>query len=210
MTYYESGIKLLETLSELESDLKYNYEHGDISQQALANIAGLQCDLFGSYIILLGADEKGPIVGRSVVLRSILENQGIIHHIKGDSTRAKAYLDHVEKIQLQTKNHVNGIETLHKDFVWSTSTIQHRVSLVGDSASRLYDTLSNFSHGNNVQHFLDTKVLTDSYIKAIDSYFVGLLIDFLAEIAIDLNMDHLKRKRVFDATHEVGSGILTQ
>jgi hypothetical protein len=59
--------------------------------------------------------------------------------------------------------------------------------------------LSNFSHGNNIQYFLNTKILTDGYIKAIDSYYIGLFIGFLAELGIGLVMPDSKRKLVFDA-----------
>jgi hypothetical protein len=197
--YYKAGVILLTALSQLEDDIKHNYENGDIHQRALANIAGLQSDLFSSYIVLLREDEKGPLVGRSVILRSILENQGSILHIKDNEDRADAYLGYVEKIAQQVKNNVEGIKTKDEDLVWSKSKIKQRVSLLNANAGRLYDMLSNFSHGNNVQYFLNTKTLTDAYIKAIDSYFVGLFIGFLAEIGIGLAMADSKRRLVFDA-----------
>lgn len=204
MHYYRSGIKLLTVLAQLEDDLKHNYEKGDISQKALANVAGLQADLFSSYLVLLSEDEKGPLVGRSIILRSILENQGTILHIKDKPERAEAYLAHVNKMHQQVRNHVEGRKTAKEDLVWSESTIKDRVKLIEDNAVRVYDTLSNFTHGNNVQYFLDTKKLTDAYIKAIDSYFVGVFIGFLAELGIGLEMDDSKRKLVFDTLAQVG------
>src|ERR1700733_3161099 len=87
---YGAGKILLEALAELEDDLKRNYEKGTVQQRALANIAGLQGDLFSSYLILVW---QGTLVGRSVILRSILENQGNILHLKGNDKRPKDYLD---------------------------------------------------------------------------------------------------------------------
>jgi hypothetical protein len=204
MTYYESGMELLAALAELRGDLKHNYEKGDIHQRALANIAGLQSDLFASYLVLLGEDEKGPVVSRSVILRSILENQGAILHIKSSQKRAEAYLNHVNKLHQQVRDHVEGRSTNEEDLIWSASRIKQRVSLIDQGAVRLYDTLSNFSHGNNVQYFFDTKKITNAYIKAIDSYFIGLFIGLLAELGVGLHMEDIKRKLVFDAIDRVG------
>lgn len=122
MTYYEAGMKLTRALAELEPDIKHSYRQGDINQRALANIAGLQGDLTSSYIVLLGKNEKGPLIGRAVVLRAILENQGAILHIKGSEERATKYLDHVDKIQQQVRNHVEDRKTPEEDLVWSKST----------------------------------------------------------------------------------------
>ena len=63
---YKAGHILLSTLAELEEDLKHNYENGNIQQKALARVAGLQGDLFSSYLISLW---QGPLVGRTIVLR---------------------------------------------------------------------------------------------------------------------------------------------
>lgn len=141
---YGAGRILLEALSELEDDLKYNYENGTIQQKALANIAGLQGDLFSSYLILLW---QTPIIGRSVVLRSILENEANIHHIKGSDKRSKSYLDYIQKMHKQLKNRLEGKKTAQDDLRWSTSTVENRLSSMNDTAGRLYDTLSDFVHG---------------------------------------------------------------
>src|SRR5438046_1112794 len=129
MKHYNPGIKLLSALAKLEDDLKHNYENGNMSRKALANVAGLQADLFSSYLVLLSEDEKGPLIGRSVILRSILENQGTILHMKGKPNRAEAYLAHVEKMQQQVRNHFEGKKSPEKDLVWSKSTIKDRVML---------------------------------------------------------------------------------
>jgi len=76
--------------------------------------------------------------------------------------------------------------------------------LIEDNAGRVYNTLSNFTHGNNVQYFFNTEVLTDAYIKAIDSYFVGMFIGFMMELGIGLGMEDSKRKLVFDTIDRVG------
>lgn len=193
---YGSGRILLEALAELEEDLKHNYETGTIQQRALANIAGLQGDLFSSYLILLW---QGTLIGRSVVLRSILENQGNILHIKGSDRRSKDYLDFVVKMQKQLKNRVEGIKTEEKDLRWSESKASQRISKIDDTASRFYDTLSDFVHGNNVQDYMNSEDLLLAYIEAIDSYFVGLFIGFMAELGVGLDMPDKKRKLVFDA-----------
>lgn len=204
MSFYERGMKMLSVLAELEDDFKHNYEKGNIQERALANVAGLQCDLFASYIVLLGEDEKGPLVGRAVILRSILENHGAMLHIKGSDKRSEKYLGHVEKIQQQVKDNLEGRKTAEKDFKWSTSTITHRVGLVDDSAPRLYDMLSNFTHGNNIQYFFDTKELTEAFTKASNSYYISLFIGFLAELGIGLDMKKEKRELVFGVLDEVG------
>jgi hypothetical protein len=200
--YYSTSVKLLTALMQLQDDLKHNYEEGDANQKALATIALLQVDLFSSYILLLREDEKGYIVGRAVILRTILENQGAILHIKDNSERAESYLAHVEKIQKQVIDHINGVKTAEEDLVWSTSKIKHRVELIDDSAGRLYDMLSNFTHGNNTLYFFYTKELTEGFIKAIDAYFIGMFIGLLAELAVGLDMDDAKRLGTFDATKE--------
>lgn len=104
---YGAGRILLEALSELEDDLKRNYETGTTQQRALANIAGLQGDLFTSYLILLW---QGTLIGRSVILRSILENQGNTFHIKGNDKRSKDYLDFAEKMHKQLKDRIEVIK----------------------------------------------------------------------------------------------------
>ena len=193
---YGAGRILLEALTELEKDLKRNYETGTIQQRALANIAGLQGDLFSSYLILLW---QGTLVGRSVVLRSALENQGNIIHIKGSEKRSKDYLDYAMKMHKQLKNRVEGKKTEDKDLKWSESKSSQRIGKIDDTASRLYDTLSDFVHGNNVQGYMNSEELVVAYIEAIDSYFVGLFIGFMAELGIGLDMPDEKRKLVFDA-----------
>lgn len=193
---YKSGHILLTALVELEEDLKHNYENGTIQQRALANIAGLQGDLFSSYLILLG---QGPLIGRSVVLRSIVENAANILHIKGNDERPKNYLDYVHKMRKQVKNRIDGIKSPEEDTKWTSSTIENRVSAMNDTATRLYATLSDFVHGNNIQYFMDTQEHLKAYVKAIDSYFVGMFIDLMAELGVGLDMSDKKRKLVFDA-----------
>lgn len=201
---YIAGVKLLAVLAELEDVLKHNYEKGDINQRTLANIAGLQADLFSSYVILLNENENGPLISRSIILRAILENEGAILHIKGNVDGATRYLSHVEKMQQQVKNHIKGIKTPEGDLAWSSSKIAQRIGLIHETAPRLYDTLSNFAHGNNVQYFFGTKEITTAYIKAIDSYWVSMFIDFMAELGVGLDMDGAKRKLIFDTIKEVG------
>lgn len=198
---YGAGRTLLEALAELEDDLKRNYETGTVQQRALANIAGLQGDLFSSYLILLW---QGPLIGRSVILRSILENQGNILHIKGNDERSKDYLDFVEKMHKQLKDRIEGKKTGKKDLKWSESRSSQRVSKIDDTAVRLYDTLSDFVHGNNVQDYMNTEELINAYVEAIDSYFVALFIGFMAELGIGLDMPDQKRKLVFDAIDQAG------
>lgn len=201
---YDAGRILLEALAELEEDLKRNYETGTVQQRALANIAGLQGDLFSSYLILLW---QGTLIGRSVILRSILENQGNILHIKGSGERSKDYLDFAEKMHKQLKNRIEGKKSEDKDLIWSESKSSQRVSKIDDTAIRLYDTLSDFVHGNNVQDYMNSEKLTIAYIEAIDSYFVGLFIGFMAELGIGLDMLDKKRKLVFDAIDRAGELI---
>jgi len=195
--HYTSGMKLLSAVIQLQDDIKCNYEKGNIHERTLANIAGLQIDLCASYLLLLGEDGEGPIVGRSVILRSILENQGTILHIKGDKGRAERYLGHVNKMQQRIKDNIEGRETPEKDRLWSESVIAQRVGLIDKRAVNLYDTLSDFLHGNNVQYLYDTKELTDAYIMAIDACFIGILRDFIAELAKGLSMEESKRKMAF-------------
>lgn len=198
---YGAGRILLEALAELEGDLKRNYETGTTQQRALANIAGLQGDLFSSYLILLW---QGTLIGRSVILRSILENQGNILHLKGNDKRSKDYLDFVEKMHKQLKDRIEGNKTDDKDLKWSESKSSQRVGKIDETATRLYDALSDFVHGNNIQDYMNTEELTVAYIEAIDSYFVSLFIGFMAELGIGLDMPDKKRKLVFDAIDEAG------
>ncbi|MBI3494735.1 hypothetical protein HY004_02010 [Candidatus Saccharibacteria bacterium] len=200
--YYEPARKLLTMLADLEEDLKKNYKSTDISERALANIAGLQCDLFSTYTLLLSDEVEGPIITKSVILRTILENQGCILHIKDKPDRAKSYLDYTKKIHIQVKNSVENKKTDDNDLKWSDSNIEQRIKLIDTSATRLYDMLSNFTHGNNVVDFLNSKELTDGYIKAIDSYFISLFIGFMSELAIGLNIDDKKRHQIFDVIDE--------
>lgn len=193
---YGAGLILLEALAELEDDLKRNYEKGTAQQRALANIAGLQGDLLSSYLILV---RQGNLIGRSVILRSILENQGNILHLKGNDKRSNDYLDFVIKMHKQLKDRIEGTKTEEKDLRWSESKSSQRISKVDDTAVRLYDTLSDFVHGNNIQDYMNTKEVTIAYIESIDSYFVGLFIGFMAELGIGLDMPDEKRKLVFDA-----------
>lgn len=193
---YGAGRILLEALAELEIDIKSNYETGNTQQRALANIAGLQGDLFSSYLILLW---QGTLIGRSIILRSILENQGNILHIKGDDKRSKEYLEFTKKMHKQLRDRIEGRKTEDKDLKWSKSKSSQRISKIDDTALKLYDTLSDFVHGNNVLDYLNTEELTLAYIEAIDSYFVGLFVGFMAELAIGLEMPDEKRKLVFDA-----------
>lgn len=201
--YYIRSIKLLRVLSKLESDIRDNYQNGNICQRALANIAGLQCDLFTSYIVLLGEDEDGPIVGRSVILRSILENQGSLLHIKDNERRSDSFLGYVEKIEQQVNDMFTGNRAIDEDMNWSSSTISQRVLLIDKSTPRLYNMLSNFTHGNNVQYFINTPELTEAYTKAIDSYFIGIFIGFLAEIGIGLDMKDTNKQLIFDVIDSV-------
>lgn len=199
---YQAGYILLTALSELEEELKHNYENGSTKQKALARIAGLQGDLFSSYLILLW---QGPLVGRSVILRSLLENEGNLLHVKNSDSRSKAYIEYTEKLQSRVKNRANRKRTSRTEYKWSTSSVEDRIKLFPDkNVLNVYDWLSDFVHGNNLQDFMNTKPLTDSYIKATDSYFVAVFIDFMCELGIGLDMEDNKRELVFKAVKKVG------
>lgn len=199
---YQAGHILLTNLSELEEDLKHNYENGNIQQKALARIAGLQCDLFSSYLILLW---QGPLVGRTVILRSLLENEGNLLHVKSSDRRSQAYIEYTDKIQSRVKDRASKKKTNNADYKWTTSLVEHRIKLFPDkNVLSVYNWLSDFVHGNNLQDFMNTQPLTDAYIKAIDSYFVAIFIDFMSELSIGLDMTDEKRILVFKAIKEAG------
>lgn len=199
---YKAGRILLTTLAGLEEDLKNNYENGTIQQKALARIAGLQGDLFSSYLILLW---QGPLVGRTVILRSLLENEGNLLHVKGSDRRSQAYIEYTNKIQSRVKDRASKKKINNADYRWTTSKVEHRIKLFpDDNVLSVYDWLSDFVHGNNLQDFINTQPLTDAYIKAIDSYFVAVFIDFMREIGMGLDMADEKRKLVFEAIKEAG------
>ncbi len=194
---------MLSLLADLEKDLKRNYKSSNLNHRALASIAALQCELFTTYTVFLGGEYEEGIITKSVILRTILENQGSIMHIKNNISRAKNYLDYVYKMRLRIKNNVENKKTLKKDSKWSESEISQRVSLINDNATRLYDMLSNFTHGNNVLDLLNDKKLYDGYVNAIDSYFIGLFMGLLAELAVGLELKDEKRKQIFDVINEV-------
>lgn len=199
---YRAGYILLSGLADLEDDIKHNYESGTTQQRALARIAGLQGDLFSSFMVLLW---QGPLIGRSIILRSTIENQGNILHIKGSDERSSKYITYSDKISLRTKNRVNSEAPNRDHYKWTDSTVEQRVSLFPDENVRnVYDTLSDYAHGNNTQDFLNSKEITDAYIKAVDSYFVAVFIDFMRELAISLDMDDRKRKKVFEVIEAAG------
>lgn len=199
---YRAGNILLSALAELEDDLKHNYENGNMQQKALARIAGLQGDLFSSYLILLW---RGPLIGRTVILRSLLENEGNLLHIKGDDIRSQAYIEYTDKIQSRVKDRASKKKINNADYKWTTSKVEHRVKLFPDAnVLNVYDWLSDFVHGNNLQDFMNTQPLTDAYIKAIDSYFVAVFIDFMRKLGIGLDMADEKRNLVFKAIKEAG------
>lgn len=205
-TSYQAGHILLSALAELEEDLQHNYEDGSIQQKALARIAGLQGDLFSSYLILLW---QGPLVGRSVILRSLLENEGNLLHIKGSDCRSRAYIEYIDKLESRLKDRSAKKQTNNTDYRWTTSSVEQRIKLFPDkNVLNVYDWLSDFVHGNNLQDFINTKLLTDAYIKAIDSYFVAVFIDFMSELGIGLSMVDKNRELVFRAIKEAGE--LTQ
>jgi hypothetical protein len=198
---YQAGHILLTALSKLEEDLKHNYENGSVQQKALSRIAGLQGDLFSSYLILLW---QGPLIGRSIILRSLLENEGNLLHVKNDEKRSQAYIDYTDKLKTRVRNRVNNKVSNKADYGWDTeSNVEQRVKLFPDkNVLNVYDWLSDFVHGNNLQDFMDTKELTDTYIKVIDSYFVAVFIDFMSELGISLNMSDEKRDLVFKSIKE--------
>lgn len=200
--YYRAGFILLSALAELEQDLKYNYESGNIQQKALARIAGLQGDLFSSYLTLLW---QGPLIGRSVILRSLLENEGNLLHVKNDNKRSQAYMDYADKLRSRIRNPIDPKTPNKTNYGWTSSTVEQRVKLFPDeNATGIYDWLSDSVHGNNLQDFMDTKELTDAYINAIDSYFVAVFIDLMRELGIGLDMTDEKRSLVFEAIKEAG------
>ena len=199
---YKAGHILLSALAELEGDLKHNYEKGNIQQKALARIAGLQGDLFSSYLILLW---QGPLVGRTVILRSLLENEGNLLHIKGNNVRSQAYIEYADKIQARVKDRASKKKINNTDYMWTTSKVEHRIKLFPDkNVLSVYDWLSDFVHGNNLQDFMNTQPLTDAYIKAIDSYFVAVFIDFMSELGIGLDIADERRNLIFRAVKEAG------
>ncbi|TXG76675.1 hypothetical protein E6P97_03135 [Patescibacteria group bacterium] len=199
---YQAGHTLLSALADLEEDLKHNYENGTVQQMALARLAGLQGDLFSSFMILLW---QGPLIGRSVVLRSLIENQGNILHVKGDDRRSEQYIKYADKITTRVKDRVAGKATSKTNYKWTNSTVEQRVALFpDDNVSNVYDTLSDYVHGNNAQDFLNTKELTDAYIRAINSYFVAVFIDFMRELAIGLDIKDAKRRMIFKAIESAG------
>ena len=200
---YHAGHVLLSALADLEEDIKYNYESGTVQQQALARVAGLQGDLFSSYLILLW---QGPIIGRSIILRSLIEHEGTLLHIKGSDKKSAKYLSYSDKIHNRVKNRVGGEKPDEGDYRWTDSTIGQRIALFPDeNVQNVYDMLSDATHGNNLQDFLNTEEVTKAYIKAIDSYFVAVFIDFMSELGIGLAMNDEKRKAVFKAIKSAGN-----
>jgi len=199
---YRAGYILLSALAELEDDLKHNYERGSIQQMALSRIAGLQGDLFSSFLILLW---QGPLIGRSVVLRSLIENQGSILHIKKNDKRSKQYLEYAGKISNRTKDRATGKAADKANYKWTNSSVEQRTALYFDkNIKNVYDMLSDYVHGNNTQDFLNTKEITDAYIKAVDSYFVAVFIDFMRELFVGLDMGDDKRVMIMEAIKSAG------
>ena len=203
--YYSLGRELLETLADVEDEVVHNYQYGTIQQKALATVSLLQFDLFSSFLLLLQPEQKGPIVGRAVILRTIMENYGTALHIKSNEKRSKAYLLHANNIRKQIKIQLEGAIMPESEKAWSTSTITHRISLIDEKgAVRMYDSLSNFTHGNNMLYLLDNKEVTEAYIKGVNSYYIGMFIGFLSEMAIGLDLKLEKRKKIFAAIKSVG------
>jgi hypothetical protein len=179
--------QILDSIFELNYDLKYNFEHGNINQKAWANLTRTVYDLGSSYLRLLTNDNDTIIFGRSIIIRSMLETCGNAKHILLKPKRAEEYMNYIEQITERTSK--PELYRTRKIKGWTSSTVQQRISLISNEHAKYYDLLSDFAHGNNLQIFYSDTKLADAYIKFLNMEFCTLLADFIAYMAVILNLD---------------------
>ena len=118
---HKAGKILVAATDKLGDILEHNYNQGTTVQKATALLSALQCDLFGSFFIL--QPDRGPIVARSVILRTILENHGIMIHIRDNEDRSTEYLNSIVEFEISFDKHKRRIAPVIAKSEWTKSTI---------------------------------------------------------------------------------------
>jgi hypothetical protein len=194
---FEAGKILVTATDQIGSVIERNYQSGTIVQKAIAVLSALQCDLFSSFVIL--EPDRGPIVSRSIILRTILENHGTILHIGHSNKRATSYLGSlVEFDQLLAKRtNMEKFSVIKND--WTSSFVVDRVSKIDKNSRFMYDLLSNFTHGNNITNLISPDQENEGYESMIEDYFVSEYIQFLFMMVHELEMSDEIREVLYVA-----------
>lgn len=204
----EAGKILVGATDQIGDMLQRNYNEGTAVQKATAVLSALQCDLFASFVIL--QPNRGPIVSRSIILRTILENHGTMIHIRDNEKRANSYLESVVRFDLQLTEAAELKRSVVK-VEWTSSVIKDRVAKIDSNSSFIYDLLSNFTHGNNIIDLLPPDPPdegADSYEALIENYFLSEYVQLLFIIVHELDMDDKLRDVLYDAMESASTMAL--
>ena len=180
--------------------IQRNFESGTIMNKAIAVLSALQCDLFSSFVIL--QPNRGPIVARSIILRTILENHGTMIHVLKGEKRASRYLENIVAFDqdLAITSKMEKVAVLKNE--WTSSSIVDRVSKIDKNSSFIYDLLSNFTHGNNITNLLSPEQENVGYEPMVEDYFVSEYIQFLFIMVHELEMDDEIKEILYVAMEE--------
>lgn len=194
--------RILET--EIESLLEVlcnNYQNGTNYQKALAAISVAQCDLFSGFLELL---PNNFIFSRAIIFRSILENYGMMIHVRGNDERSKAFLSTNIEFNWELKDAYANINPKVEEKFWSSSSIKDRVKKVGTDSHFIYDLLSQFTHGNNVASLFTTDKQADGIHFLINNEYLKTFVQFYFVLVHDLEMSDKMKNRLYGAMEEAG------
>ncbi|HMI09935.1 MAG TPA: hypothetical protein VK497_06075 [Candidatus Saccharimonadales bacterium] len=173
-----------------------NYKNGTNYQKALAAISVAQCDLFSGFLELL---PNNFIFSRAIILRSILENYGMMIHIRDSDDRSKAFLSTNIEFSWELKNAYADINPRVEDKFWSSSSIKDRVKKVGTDSHFIYDLLSQFTHGNNVASLFTANEQADSIHFLIINEYLKTFVQFYFVLVHDLEISEKMRDGLYAA-----------
>jgi len=193
----KAGTILAKATDQIGDVIQRNFVDGTTMNKAIAVLSALQYDLFSSFVIL--QPNRGPVVARSIILRTILENHGTMIHVQKNEKRASRYLENIVSFDhdLAAASKMEKVAVLKSE--WTTSTIADRVSKIDKNSSFIYDLLSNFTHGNNITNLLSPERDIVGYEPMIEDYFVSEYIQFLFIMVHELKMDEKFKKIIYVA-----------
>jgi hypothetical protein len=198
--YLAARILEAETGDLLEALLD-NYKNGTNYQKALAAISVAQCDLFSGFLELI---PNNFIFSRAIIFRSILENYGMMIHIRDSDKRSKAFLSTSIEFSWELKNAYADINPKVEEKFWSSSSIKDRVKKVGTDSHFIYDLLSQFTHGNNVASLFATDAQADGIYFLIINEYLKTFVQFYFVLVHDLKMSEKMKDRLYTAMERAG------
>ena len=199
MTYDQRALELVEVIFKSRSVIVKcaKRDNHKLAQRAKALLIAMELEVAASYATLLDKSSGRPFITRAILMRSLIEYRANSLHIGNNVARAENYLSYTEQMNEILKRNTEELNSgvkhrEHGTIRWTKSSVRDRVSLINEIIPVVYDSLSDFVHGNNIPDFFNDKELVSSFDEALTTTYIGILLGMLLDIGSNFTEELLE------------------